>query len=287
MIRYTAVALTLVLGLLIAACGGDLSPASQISDLRVLAIRADPPEVRVPEDATLTTTAVDALVVGSEGAVSYQWTLCFIPGPITDGRLCLDPSAAIAVGEGPGVTLPIPSPELMLAQAPPEFAGFEVDLSDGLPIQIQLEVTDESGRSVTALKTITLSNRETTNTNPRLGGITLNGQTWLEGQVIDVDEGDTDIGLAPQWEEETREPYDDDSVPETESLLFSWFIDDEESGLAKERSTHTVPDNRFEAGVLDASAGETERNVTLWLVARDDRGGVVWLSRTIRIVRGN
>ena len=286
MLRICPGLLVMVLGFLAGACGGDMAAATHVVNLRVLAIRADPPEVRAPEGDAVAETSMDALVVGEEGAVSYSWRLCFVPGIVTDGQPCLDPSTEIALGQGRSATIPVPSAQLLLAQAPPELQGFEIDLSSGVPIQVQLDVTDESGRVLTALKTILISSREEPNTNPVLEGLSLDGEPWEAGEIVEVADTATELEMVPQWPEAAQEPYDDDGVPTTESLLFSWFIDDETSELGKARSSEAVPANTFTPGAFEDDDEEPERLVTLWLVARDDRGGVTWLTRQLRLVRG-
>ena len=281
--RY--VLLVLLFACLTAACGSDMAPVTQVANLRVLAIRADPPEVYVPSVEDVGSTSVDALVAGGEGAVVHDWRVCFIPGVVTTGEMCLVPEAEVALGQGLSVTIPLPSPEALLAQAPEEFQGFEVDLSAGLPVQVQLDVMDESGRTLTALKEVLISSREETNTNPELTGLTLDGVPWAEGEVFEVSEPGTALELVPQWVDTTRERYDDQGVEVTESLLFSWFVDDESSEFSKERSSERVPANTLTIEALSDEAPE-ERLVTLWLVARDDRGGVTWLTRQLRIMRG-
>ena len=278
------IGLAVILGLLAGACGDDMSPANQVVDLRVLAIRADPPEVKAPEDDGFAITTVDALVVGGEGEISQTWALCFIPGPVVNGMMCLDPEAEVALGEGQTATIPVPSPSLLLSQAPPEFQGFEIDLSEGVQVQVQLDVSDETGRALTALKQVTVSDREVSNTNPVLEGISFNETLWEEGQVVPLNQAVEEVEIVPQWDAITQEAYNDQGVEVVESLLFSWFIDDPASELTKQRSSDVAPGNVFSPGEL--VEGETERLVTLWLVARDDRGGVTWLSRQLRIVQG-
>jgi len=263
-----------------------MAAPTHVVNLRVLAVRADPPEVRAPTGEGFATTSVDALVVGEEGALSYSWSLCFIPGRVVDGQLCLDPASEVALGQGRSATIPVPSPELLLDQAPPALQGFEIDLSAGIPLQVQLNVLDESGRQLSAVKRVVISDREVTNTNPVLDGLTLDGEPWEEGQIVELVDTGEGVEVTPLWAEATRETYDDDGFQATESLLFSWFVDDEETELDKDRTSDAVPGNTLVPGALDADAEESERLVNVWVVARDDRGGVTWLSRQLRVIRG-
>ena len=137
-----------------------------------------------------------------------------------------------------------------------------------------------------AFKQVVISDREVTNTNPVLDGITWNGEPWGEEQIVEIAHSDAGGKMVPEWTESTRETYDDDGIDTTESLLFSWFIDDDASELSKERSDDTVSRNTFKPGPLDGEAEQSGRLVTLWLVARDERGGVTWLTRQLRIIQG-
>lgn len=92
--------------LFVAGCADDLPPASRVSGLRVLAVRAEPPEVESGETAT-----IDALVVlphGSDGedagapSLSYLWLACRPDpaNPVPTG-CALSPSQADAASATP------------------------------------------------------------------------------------------------------------------------------------------------------------------------------------------
>ena len=272
--------------LLSAACGGELSSASQVGDLRVLAIQATPPEVNVGLESEFLSAEVNALVVGGEGQLTYRWSLCIVGGPVTDGRVCLQPEMELPLGSASTATLVIPSAEQLSQAVPREFEGFELDLSRGLPLRIQLEVSDEGATKVSAFKRIMLSQSPLPNANPVLEGLTLNGQPWDAEEVIEISQEVSKVTLMPRWSEPSREPYDDEGEEVRETLLFSWFIDDALSELDKERSSDSFPENTFRPGELDLESGELSRELNVWLVCRDDRGGASWLSRRIRIVEG-
>ena len=60
---------------LVLGCGPDLPPVTKIDSLRVLAIRAEPPEVAAGGLVTLTALVVDPKLRD----VSYTWTACVVP----------------------------------------------------------------------------------------------------------------------------------------------------------------------------------------------------------------
>ncbi|MEO1175052.1 MAG: hypothetical protein AAFX94_23805, partial [Myxococcota bacterium] len=82
--------------LLLAACGMDVDQVEDVEDLRILALRADPPEVLINtaalNDATdLSALEVDvtfdALVVDPRGGVlDFEWRFC----PIESFEACRD-----------------------------------------------------------------------------------------------------------------------------------------------------------------------------------------------------
>lgn len=75
-----------------AACGDDLPPASVITNLRVVAVRSEPPEGLVGA-----TVALDALIMHPDAGVDVQhlWLACVAPAG-TDATACADPAVAQA-----------------------------------------------------------------------------------------------------------------------------------------------------------------------------------------------
>ncbi len=73
----------IVAALLVGGCSSDLPAASFIDKLRVLAVRATPPEVAPGETTTLDTLAVEPLVPqldgGAPAPLSYVWLACALP----------------------------------------------------------------------------------------------------------------------------------------------------------------------------------------------------------------
>jgi hypothetical protein len=104
----------------LAGCNGDLPAASFIDKLRVLAVKAEPPEVSPGQKTTLTALAVEPLAPGAPiSPLSAYWLSCVEPSgvlsqlpcgvsapgtppPPSDPPRCADqPSAALCVlGEG-------------------------------------------------------------------------------------------------------------------------------------------------------------------------------------------
>lgn len=186
--RVLAMLALLTLG----ACLGDLPSPSKVDDLRILAMRAEPPEA--PPGAAV---ALDALVVDPQGRlITYHWYACVIPetgqgffggGGETqtsggdgsaldddpDGSSCVAKVAAgrpyaLDLGTSPTATLPIPSDffatddPLRTAYALPESLALPPDIRDlflgiaGVNYTVTL-VAEVDGRRIEATKRVNVS----------------------------------------------------------------------------------------------------------------------------------
>ena len=93
-------------------CGADLPPASLIEKLRVLAVRAEPPEVAPGQKSMLDVLAVEPPVQQLDGGppspLSYVWLACTIPPGQAEQVPCGVSAANLLPGAGTGgpTTLP-------------------------------------------------------------------------------------------------------------------------------------------------------------------------------------
>lgn len=284
--RILALLFVVAAGQIVGACGDDFSKSSEIVDLRVLAIRADPPEIEIPLGESFGLSAVDALVVGGEGPVTYAWTLCVVPGLLQLGVACLDESAIFELGHDPTATVLIPPLDDVLAS--PELDELFIDLSAGFDISVGLTVTDASGKVVDAVKGLSLTASTDLNVNP-----TLDGLTWHveddEGEPLEVPRGSEPIEVSMTAKIELAAILGDDAVEtyqglqgeSQEEMLVSWFADAGE--YDQERTSDANPDNGYSPPELDD--GEDEREVRMWVVLRDGRGGIDWYQQGLIVRR--
>lgn len=182
-------------GIALAACGGTLEDPSVVQDLRILAMRADPPEIIVAPDevgrAALSGYLLSALVAdpyGDDHTSIYEWTACPDPGrPRCDG-------AAGAVEVGRGEFAPSahgPASELLRGFLPSwEFLRRALEQDPlggfgGLPILVTLRLRSTDGsEEVVGSKRVLFTVRQvpgqTANLNPFVGAIRLDGEPWRE-----------------------------------------------------------------------------------------------------------
>lgn len=260
-----------VLALGLVACIQDFEPAHRVQDLRVLAVRAEPPEITDPG-----TSILDALVVGGQGEITYRWELCAIPAPPGLGQACLVDAMLFPLGSDPTATVQIPDLDDLVAA--PETQGFFLDLEAGLVVQVRLEVTDESGRSVQAVKSLSISRGQDLNANPTLLGMRLDQSPWPDGETPVVPISRL-AHMEPAFDLDAAEAYEGPLGPTTESFLFSWFADG--GRFDTDRTLDTDPANRWTPPGDESDAGTEE--VRVWVVLRDGRGGVDWVARALQL----
>lgn len=85
-------------------CQPEYDPPSLINKLRVLGVRAEPPQIRLTQ-----TTQLDALVVGydKQQPLCHAWALCFFALAKDGNYRCLDPDLQVDLGTSAAPTVSI------------------------------------------------------------------------------------------------------------------------------------------------------------------------------------
>ncbi len=292
--RVVAVAVALAGAL--AGCKPDFgTPASLLTERRILAVQAEPPEVRPNEAAMFT-----ALVVspgGTEASPAIDWALCTTPKPLDENNVV----AAACLGDGL-TAVGSASPMAMATVPANACALFGPDPPPSMPGQPPLRPRDpdvtggyyqplraESGAVVAfALERFTCDLAQAgadlavqyamtypPNQNPMLTplGATVDGapvalDALPAGKAIDFTVGWPDAAA------ESFPVFEVDQaalVTHRESLRVSWFATDgsfeHEVTGRDETDLATTTDDVW-------TAPATPGPVHLWLVLRDSRGGV-------------
>ena len=273
----------LLLCLVPLACIPDLpDDTSTVRDARVLAVQATPAEVRPGLDVKLT-----ALVAG-EGRIA--WGLCNVRKPLTElgpvAQVCIDRFAlggteVSRLPDGREATATIPGDVCRRfgPAAPPADASgvagrpVDPDLTGGY--YQPLMIANEAGTVLAQVRVMCgvtgVPNAESvkftkgykSNVNPIVESIDLPERT-ARGARIDVhatvDAPETYLWANPDTRlvEERRE-----------LVTLSWFS-----------TAGSFADVRSE-GTNTWTAPDVPGPVRLWIVVRDDRGGVGWIERTV------
>lgn len=287
----------------------DWEEYSEVTKLRILAIRAEPPEIGPGEVAE-----IDALVTNPQGdPVTLAWELCFLTdGPDAEYACLLDPESGetlgVPLGTGDSVSvaydlvdafagdLEAICDEILQADVP-EFVSLP-DCTRGLEVTIRLTATSGGDREVAVKRLVLLledeAARDDVNVNPTLGGLIVDGQSAASGPVsVDVIIEDP-VRLQALVNADEAQTYeapdpDDDTArldAEGEVLSIAWFAThgrfDRETTFYQvdvvEAAELQANSLNLRKGGLPAVAGD---EVTIWAVLRDDRGGVDFASWTV------
>ena len=266
-----------------AHCGNDFAPRSYLLGLRVLGIRAMPPEVGPGQTAQLEVLSIDTL----GRPIDFQWAVCRLP-PIAGGPSVRPECASVdtapyleQLGNGPtqAVTMPnVPPTDL----GPPDYTnGFY------LPVRLRAETTTGEPQRVSAIYRLRYALGTPPNQNPRIADVAVvrDGQAvpLIEGQPLPVRLGEkvTLRATLTTGSVETYQVYNGDprtTPPETrtETVNIDWFApagDFDNNATGEEQ-----PDTTLDLAERPPATGAT---LDLFVVAHDERGGIDWAHRTL------
>jgi hypothetical protein len=284
---------------LFAACGSDLDDGSRVAKLRLLALRADEPFAHPGERVDLQLLAADR----SERPLTFALSTCTNPkGSTTDG--CLDdldrPFAPLTVEEG-RFSLEIGSDALdglsesarlsALVGAvivacpgtiePGETAGVPVACRNADGAKLPIEAFEVGVKRI-------FVRAEDRNANPAITRVTWDGEDWPEDQVqearacpnVDTDDiDDCNSSLRHRIRVETSPPdsgVDENGTRFHEQQVVQFYAS--QGVFERPVRISDEPDNHWAA---QRKSGQDVAQ--LWFVARDDRGGVAWTARQVRV----
>lgn len=278
----------------------DFQPASVVDKLRVLGVRADPPEL-VPGQTTL----LSALVADpKEGLrpVSMVWLLCDPAPEDALGNVCarqdtlrtLDPDK---MPEGvrivPFFVAPYTAPSTVLDTLEPD----SVARRRGLSATIMLivfegesldDLKDPNLQKVAVIKRIRIADpTDKPNRNPNIADVTLAG-TSIDRIDTPAAKAGSSIDLAATADPDAAQEFvrvmpDGSEVTQQEQVVFSWFTMDGhfEEGLTEYASR--TPDGKPIRLALPTREQAKRDYVEFFVVLRDARGGIDWARRLVRL----
>lgn len=294
------------------ACEAEFAPGSEVDGLRVLAVRADQPFAAPGETVRLSALTHDSLA----RPLSWAWALCAEPASSSVESCLLDVAETTIMtgtppllGMGAGQdTVELEIPGNALDGVPPSarpaaLVGVlsvacpgTLDLAAGaqsplLPFRcVDADTGDELGldEAIVGVKRVFLRDTER-NANPVIERILLDGEEWAEGDVKEVDGCDTEDHVFDDCGADVRHRVqavvsassfesgtDEFGRSFTEQLIVQHYTEqglfEDEVRIGADSETGWVARSR-------ASGSE----LRLWFVARDDRGGVTWAERRVRV----
>jgi len=288
------------------ACGSDFDPISRISTLRVLAVKADLPYAHPGETVHLEVLADDP----AGRKITYGYTTCVNPAESTPQgcfyQLEVDAKKsgtlpAITISDDPHWTVDVPSDFLdKVADSAKSNAQIGVivvacpgTLSPTPANDLPYSCVDATGHaldlhdSIAGMKRIFVREKDR-NANPIITKIQWDGVDWPDGETKTVAGCDLDTNVFGDCDAEKHSigVISPDGTVETGTDEFG--SDFEEQVVVQYYATEGLfedpvrivskPTSSFVA--RKSSKGKT---LTLWLVMRDDRGGMTWAIRQIAV----
>lgn len=265
----------LAIVMLLGACNKSFTPADHVEGLRVLAIKAEPPEAAPGAMTTLTALAVDT----SGAAISVDWAACTeaaIPGTGIVNPDCLQKDTAAFLAElGAGTplaaTVPMIDPNIF---APPDASG-------GLYLPIRARVST-SGDRIDVIYQMRFGQSTMPNHNPTLASVEVvaaDGTTAPldEATPLAVSSGQA-ITVRATFTPESVETYTGQGKMLTEQLRVSWFatggtFSEPVTGIPKPDTVWTAVDPLPTSGSI----------IDVWVVGRDERGGTDFVHRVFQL----
>jgi hypothetical protein len=266
-----------------AGCIPDFTPPSYLSGLRVLAVRALPPEVGPGE-----TTQLEVLSVDTRGRpVNFEWAVCRlapIPGGPTVQPACVSADTAPFLEQlGGGVTKSVTMPNVSPTDlGPPDFTG-----GFYLPVRLRAQTTTDDIQRVTSIYRLRYALGTPPNQNPQIADVAVvqAGQPvpLIEGQPFPVRLGEQvtlratlAAGSAEVYQIFTGDPRTTPPQTVTETLNIDWFAP--AGNLDPVATGEEEPDTTLDLTERPPTAGAT---IDLFVVAHDERGGIDWAHRTL------
>ena len=318
--RKTALALFAAVAT-VAACGGDFDPTSRITGLRVLAVRAQKGPAGARVDGTYAkpgdTISLEALWLDAKAGTrttNWAWTICVRPAAGTvlgcfqklaqDAQKSGAPPPFAFGKERDRYEFTIPSDALdgvpAAARAGAIVGVVTVVCPGNLTVATQvnkndlpLSCKDDAGNVVPnddfilGFKRIFLRTTDE-NKNPVLTGVTLDGKAWGPDDVLEVpancgaDENRFDrcggggVSIVPTLDPSSFETGTDEfGTSYKEQLVVQYYANE---GLF-ETDVRRAQDPLTKFALRSGKGGS---EVRVFIVARDNRGGVSWLERKVK-----
>lgn len=275
------------------------TPASYIDSLRILGIRAEPPEIAPGE-----TTRLSALVVDPEGGrtLSYAWVICDPDRTGMLGTPCGQQQNALELGElllegAEGIRI-VPFLQEVDYTAPEDTLDLHEPGSvtrrrglEALVLLVVFEGTDpaalrdgEADFRVALKRIRVVDTQPEPNRNPQIESILL-GDRELPGDPPAEVDRKTRYTLRANATDDSAQTFPrimpDGSEQETEENLFlSWHTTAGAFDTLSRRGSRSEPGASIDLEV-PADAELPGGQIDLYVVLRDARGGIDWARRTL------
>jgi hypothetical protein len=282
-------------------CSNDFARYSNLSTPRVLAIQSEPAMPR----ANLPATFQALTFVPEGGSASYHWSYCPVTAKAADRYACPISLTAASAVFGPSL------PDYDLGTAPetsfthgfdpaaltslcksgiatPEYAG-AVDCDLGFPITVVLDLTTGPDTLRAGFQVyLPVDDQTAPNTNPALEDMLADAAPLTTEPFPATPEKPLVLSVLPAADAVELRPipaFEGTPGIRAERLTFSWFSNS--GSWDKDRTSFLAGDTTLAAATTNTwtapKADGFDKPTSFYVVARDDRGGVSWIGREVRL----
>jgi hypothetical protein len=248
-------------------------PVSYVAGLRVLGIKAEPPEVAQGASSNLTMLVVDT----AGGAIAASWTECLLP-PIPGDAVnkdCAEQDAGSflqPIGDGLAITATMPQVTAASLGQP--------DVTNGVYLPLVARVVGTAD-ALTAIYRLRLLQTATANANPTIASIVGRDASGVSAPLDATNPPTVSSGgtftLSATFTPDSAETYTAiDGTTKTETLTTSWFAT--AGTFSYEKTSATQPETVLHLDKRLPASGST---IDVWAVMRDERGGTDYTHRTL------
>jgi hypothetical protein len=250
-------------------------PVTLIEGLRVLTVRAEPPEVPVGATSQLTILALD-----TEGrGIDVAWSRCLVAPRAGEAvnPACVQTDAGPALQPlGPGLTIGVEMPAVSAGELG------QPDATNGVYLPLVARA-NAGGDSVTAVYRLRLGGSTPPNTNPTIASVDVVDASGARQPLDEVTPLVVHAGDALTLQS-TNAPGSAQAYTGfggralTETLTTSWFCT--AGVLSHQRTSDTQPQTVLNLTEHLPEAGKT---IDLYAVVHDERGGVGYTHRALAL----
>jgi len=291
-------------------CAADFDPGSRVNSYRVLAQQTDVPFAQPGETVNITSLSYDP----QGRSVTWAWGACVNPDSSTvEG--CLSEIAEEAansggsgiLAQGPALSnfsYTVPADTLDSLPEGAKASAMVGIVSIACPGDLSLEqaanalpfACKEAGTGrvlaldeyIVGLKRIQVRSTDR-NQNPQIDQVLFDGAVWPEGEIKQVIACDTDDNEYAPCADDTKHAIT--ARPTTDSVesgRTEFGIDFSEQVIVQYYATEGTFE--YEVKIADdpqtgwaARKAASGKDLTLWMVVRDDRGGASWAERHVHV----
>jgi hypothetical protein len=286
-----------VLALPLLACSDSFAPASRLTDLRLLAVAADPPAAEPGEEVKL-----DALYHDRRER-TLEWGYAYCDARTSSAALdcarSIDPESLVIAKDTPEQVITMPELSGDAARATAQGVAviicpgrIVVGDTDGIPIACEVDGQPLDLNDFEIGVKRVFYREQSDNQNPAIAELLWDGKPWAEDDIKRVTACDHDTDEVEKCPANTRhslrvdavgaaEDYTDPSGAEMREQAVVQFYADGGS-FEHEARTPENADTRWVARRSDVG-----KTLSLFFVVRDSRGGVSWITRTVEVAEAN